>query len=139
MKFAMETYQMLKKVIKEKYGVDGGFAPNISTGDETLELLQAINHKAGHDSRTKVSSDTASEFYKDNKYGLDFKKPEPDPINFSLENNSRTYTPGNIRSWRPKIPSICMIGRLVSISLLKEISRLQEPILLPIRSVRKSH
>ncbi|WFD32378.1 phosphopyruvate hydratase [Malassezia sp. CBS 17886] len=81
-----EVYHTLKKVIKDKYGIDatnvgdeGGFAPNVSSADEALDLLMVAIAKAGYEGRVKISLDVASsEFYKDGKYDLDFKNPSSD-------------------------------------------------------------
>ena len=47
MRMGAETYQCLKSVIKKKYGQDatnvgdeGGFAPNIQSNKEALELIK---------------------------------------------------------------------------------------------------
>jgi len=86
MKMGCEVYHNLKKVIQTKYGQDacnvgdeGGFAPNILSNKEGLELcVQAIN-QAGYEGRVKLGMDVAaSEFWKkeDSVYDLDFKNPE---------------------------------------------------------------
>ncbi|KAF9225268.1 enolase [Gyrodon lividus] len=87
MKIGTETYHTLKKVISAKYGIDavnvgdeGGFAPNVSGADESLELLTEAIKKAGYEGKIKIALDVASsEFYKDGKYDLDFKNPNSDP------------------------------------------------------------
>ncbi|KAH7886295.1 Enolase, C-terminal TIM barrel domain-containing protein [Phlebopus sp. FC_14] len=87
MKIGTETYHTLKKVISAKYGIDavnvgdeGGFAPNVSGADESLELLTEAIRKAGYEGKVKIALDVASsEFYKDGKYDLDFKNPNSDP------------------------------------------------------------
>ena len=108
MKIGTETYHTLKKVISAKYGIDGnnyfvilsrkkkwrhflpltavnvgdegGFAPNVSGADESLELLSEAIKKAGYEGKIKIALDVASsEFYKDGKYDLDFKNPNSDP------------------------------------------------------------
>ncbi|CAL1694815.1 unnamed protein product [Somion occarium] len=87
MKFGTETYHTLKKVISAKYGIDavnvgdeGGFAPNVSGAEESLELLTEAIKKAGYEGKIKIALDVASsEFYKDGKYDLDFKNPNSDP------------------------------------------------------------
>ncbi|KAF9445283.1 phosphopyruvate hydratase [Macrolepiota fuliginosa MF-IS2] len=87
LKIGTETYHTLKKVISAKYGIDavnvgdeGGFAPNVSGADESLELLSEAIKKAGYEGRIKIALDVASsEFYKDGKYDLDFKNPNSDP------------------------------------------------------------
>jgi len=81
-----EVYHALKGVIKKKYGMDacnvgdeGGFAPNIQENSEGLRLLVEAIDKAGYTGKIKIGMDVAaSEFYKDGKYNLDFKNPNPD-------------------------------------------------------------
>jgi len=81
MRMGAEVYQHLKLVIKQKYGQDatnvgdeGGFAPNIQSSREGLELLTAAIAKAGYTGKVKIGMDVAaSEFYQDGKYNLDFK------------------------------------------------------------------
>ncbi|KAG9025913.1 hypothetical protein FRB95_009639 [Tulasnella sp. JGI-2019a] len=87
MKIGTETYHTLKKVINAKYGIDatnvgdeGGFAPNVSGAEESLELLVEAIKKAGYEGKIHIALDVASsEFYKDGKYDLDFKNPNSDP------------------------------------------------------------
>ncbi|GJJ13404.1 hypothetical protein Clacol_007658 [Clathrus columnatus] len=87
MKIGTETYHTLKKVINAKYGIDatnvgdeGGFAPNVSGAEESLDLLVEAISKAGYEGKIKIALDVASsEFYKDGKYDLDFKNPKSDP------------------------------------------------------------
>jgi len=89
MKIGTETYHTLKKVINAKYGIDatnvgdeGGFAPNVSGAEESLELLTEAIKKAGYTDKIKIALDVASsEFYKEDvkKYDLDFKNPNSDP------------------------------------------------------------
>lgn len=104
-KIGTETYHTLKKVISAKYGIDGqwhlfiisaafslhictavnvgdegGFAPNVSSPEEALELLTEAIKKAGYEGKIKIALDVASsEFYKEGKYDLDFKNPNSDP------------------------------------------------------------
>lgn len=87
LKIGTETYHNLKKVIQTKYGIDatnvgdeGGFAPNVSGAEESLELLVEAIEKAGYTGKVEIALDVASsEFYKDGKYDLDFKNPNSDP------------------------------------------------------------
>lgn len=87
MKMGTETYHTLKKVIQAKYGLDatnvgdeGGFAPNVSGAEESLELLSEAIKKAGYEGKIKIGLDVASsEFYKEEKYDLDFKNANSDP------------------------------------------------------------
>ncbi|PWN52024.1 enolase [Violaceomyces palustris] len=86
-KIGTEVYHTLKKVINAKYGIDatnvgdeGGFAPNVQSADEALEILSESIKKAGYEGKVHISLDVASsEFYKDGKYDLDFKNPNSDP------------------------------------------------------------
>jgi enolase len=82
MKIGSECYHHLKAVIKKKYGQDatnvgdeGGFAPNIQSNQEGLELVMEAIEKAGYTGRVKIAMDiAASEFWtEDQKYDLDFK------------------------------------------------------------------
>jgi enolase len=81
-----ETYQVLKKLIKEKYdassgnvGDEGGFAPNTESNEEALKLLKKAIEKAGYAGKIKIGMDVAaSEFFKDGKYNLGFKSSIPD-------------------------------------------------------------
>ena len=55
-------------------GDEGGFAPNVSTADEALELLTEAIKDAGYTGKVQIGMDVASsEFYKEGKYDLDFK------------------------------------------------------------------
>lgn len=86
LRMVAETYQCLKKVIKEKYGQDavnvgdeGGFAPNVSGAREALDLLSAAIDKAGYKGKIQIAMDcAASEFYqeKEKKYDLGKKVPQ---------------------------------------------------------------
>ena len=69
-------------MIKAKYGQDavnvgdeGGFAPNIQSNKEGVELLMSAIEKAGYLDQVKVGMDVASSEFltKDGKYDLDFK------------------------------------------------------------------
>lgn len=89
MRMGAEVYHNLKNLIKKKYGMDatnvgdeGGFAPNIQSSFDALDLLVDAIKAAGHEGKVKISTDiAASEFYKGDskKYDLDFKNPESDP------------------------------------------------------------
>uniref|UniRef100_H2YAQ9 Enolase n=1 Tax=Ciona savignyi TaxID=51511 RepID=H2YAQ9_CIOSA len=91
MRMGAETYQHLKTVIKKKYGQDatnvgdeGGFAPNIMSNKEALELIKEAIAAAGYTDKIKICMDTAaSEFWNADlgKYDLDFKSPAGDTSN----------------------------------------------------------
>jgi enolase len=83
MRMGSEVYHNLKLVIKGKYGLDacnvgdeGGFAPNIQSNEEGLELLREAIAKAGYTDKVRIGMDcAASEFFieKGAQYDLDFK------------------------------------------------------------------
>ncbi|KAJ1751986.1 phosphopyruvate hydratase [Coemansia sp. RSA 1821] len=89
MRMGSEVYHKLKSVIKAKYGQDavnvgdeGGFAPNIQSSEEGLDLLIDAIDKAGYTGKIEIGMDAAaSEFFKNEKYDLDFKSSEPNPAN----------------------------------------------------------
>ncbi len=62
-------------------GDEGGFAPNILSNEEGLELLKVAIEKAGYTGRIQIGMDVAaSEFCKEGfKYDLDFKNAKSDP------------------------------------------------------------
>jgi enolase len=88
MKMATEIYHHLKKVIKAKYGQDacnvgdeGGFAPNIQSNEEALEMIVEAIEIAGYTGKIQICMDPASsEFFHEaeKKYDLDFKNPDSD-------------------------------------------------------------
>lgn len=90
MKMGSETYHNLKKIIKDKYGLDatavgdeGGFAPNITNNKDALQIINDAISKAGYTGRIEVGMDVAaSEFYKEGLYDLDFKNPKSDKKNW---------------------------------------------------------
>lgn len=87
LRIGSEVYHTLKGVVKKQYGQDatnvgdeGGFAPNIQDNKEGLNLLITAIEKAGYTGKVQIGMDSAaSEFFKDGKYDLDFKNPNPDP------------------------------------------------------------
>ncbi|CAM9677255.1 unnamed protein product [Heterosigma akashiwo] len=87
MQIGCEMYHTLKKVIKERYGQDatnvgdeGGFAPNIQSNREGVELLMEARSRCGHGDKIVFGMDVAaSEFWtEDKKYDLDFKTKDND-------------------------------------------------------------
>jgi len=96
MQIGAEVYHTLKSVIKKKYGLDatavgdeGGFAPNIQDNNEGLNMLMEAIKKAGYEGKVEIGMDVAaSEFFKDEKYNLDFKSDTPD--------ESKIITPGQL-------------------------------------------
>lgn len=86
MKIGSEVYHHLKKVIKDKFGLDatavgdeGGFAPNIQNNKEGLQLIKDAIDQAGYTGKVEIGMDVAaSEFFRKGKYDLDFKNPNTD-------------------------------------------------------------
>nr|QKY15213.1 enolase 1 (ENO1) [Polytomella parva]CBX25212.2 2-phosphoglycerate dehydratase [Polytomella sp. Pringsheim 198.80] len=87
MRMACEVYHSLKNLIKKKYGQDacnvgdeGGFAPNIASNEEGLNLVNEAIAAAGYTGKVKIGMDVASsEFYTEDKmYDLDFKNQPND-------------------------------------------------------------
>ncbi len=74
-----EVFEALSKVLKSKnlltgVGDEGGFAPNLGSNQEALELLISAIEKAGYKPGAEVSlalDVAASEFYKDGQYTYD--------------------------------------------------------------------
>ncbi|XP_073956711.1 enolase-like [Choristoneura fumiferana] len=90
MRMGSEVYHFLKKIIKEKFGLDstavgdeGGFAPNILNNKDALFLIQDAIQQAGYTGKIEIGMDVAaSEFFKNNKYDLDFKNPKSNPEDY---------------------------------------------------------
>jgi enolase len=87
MRMSCEVYEVLKKVIKKKYGQDatnvgdeGGFAPAIQANDEGLDLVVEAIAQAGYTGKVVIGMDVAaSEFYtEDKRYDLNFKAEKND-------------------------------------------------------------
>lgn len=62
MRMGSEVYHHLKKIIKEKFGLDstavgdeGGFAPNIQNNKDALFLIQDAIAQAGYTGKVKIS------------------------------------------------------------------------------------
>jgi enolase len=97
MRMGCETYHTLKSVIKEKYGQDacnvgdeGGFAPNIQSNVEGVELLMQAIKRAGYEKEMRIGMDVAaSEFLtKEGDYDLDFKNKAPGPRKEVISGNA---------------------------------------------------
>lgn len=77
LRMGAETYHVLKKMLKDKYGVhatqlgdEGGFVPPIKTVHERLEMMESAAENAGYGKDLAIALDPASsEFYhKDGGY-----------------------------------------------------------------------
>jgi len=73
-----EIYHTLKEILKRDFGEDatnvgdeGGFAPNLSTAEQALDLIMKAIKVSGYENKVNIALDVAaSEFYKDQKYGV---------------------------------------------------------------------
>lgn len=78
----VETFHALKKVLSTKglstnVGDEGGFAPNLGSHEEAIELILEAMKKAGYEPGRDISISldaAASEFYKDGKYQMQGKQ-----------------------------------------------------------------
>ncbi len=74
-KMTAEVYQVLKKLVEVQYGKaavnvgdEGGFAPQLTTPEQALDLLVEAIKKAGYSGKVKIAIDAAaSEFYDEAK------------------------------------------------------------------------
>ena len=78
----VETFHALKKVLSDKgyntnVGDEGGFAPDLKSNREALDLLLSAIEKAGYTPGDQISialDPAVSEIYKDGKYHLESEK-----------------------------------------------------------------
>ncbi len=78
LRWGAEVFHTLKGVLLERgystsVGDEGGFAPNLGSNDEALELILEAIDRAGYQAGTQISialDPAASEFYEDGKYLL---------------------------------------------------------------------
>ena len=82
LKIGVEIFHNLKTILKEKgyntsVGDEGGFAPNLNSNEEAIEVIlkgiEKAGYKAGNDVFIALDS-AASSFYKDNRYRLEAEK-----------------------------------------------------------------
>ena len=106
LKTSAEVYHVLKKILNEKsystgVGDEGGFAPNLKSNEEAIEVIIEAIQKAGYEPGKDVfiAIDAASsEFYKDG--------------NYVLENEGKTLTAAEMvdfyARWVEKYPIISL-------------------------------
>lgn len=78
LRYGAEVFHTLKKVLKDRgystaVGDEGGFAPDLKSNEEALELIVEAIEKAGYVAGVDIYialDPAASEFYRDNKYHL---------------------------------------------------------------------
>ncbi|MEN8005770.1 MAG: phosphopyruvate hydratase [Candidatus Krumholzibacteriota bacterium] len=85
LRYGAETFHTLKKILQDKglatsVGDEGGFAPNLGSNAEALDLLLEAIEKAGYKPGEDIvlaMDAAASEFYRDGKYYLGAEGGEP--------------------------------------------------------------
>ncbi len=78
LRMASETYHTLKSILKDRglntsVGDEGGFAPDLSSNEEAIQIIVSAIEKAGYKPGKHISialDPAASEFYEDGKYVL---------------------------------------------------------------------
>ncbi len=71
-----EVFHHLKKILKAKgmvtsVGDEGGYAPNLGSNEEAIQVIMQAIQAAGHEGKIQLALDcAASEFYKEGKYDL---------------------------------------------------------------------
>jgi len=91
-KMCSETYHVLKKVIEEKYsksatnvGDEGGFAPQLQTPEQALDLISEAIKKSRYSGKVKIAIDAAaSEFYDGVNYIMDRPYSKQEMIDYYL-------------------------------------------------------
>jgi enolase len=88
LRMGVETFHALKSVLKNRghvtgVGDEGGFAPQIATTKEALDLLMLAIAKAGYKPKDHILialDPAASEFYENGKYRIDGRLLNPDDL-----------------------------------------------------------
>jgi enolase len=87
LRWGAEVFATLSKVLKEKgllsggVGDEGGYAPNLGSNEEALEILMTAIEQAGYKPGEEVAlamDVAASEFYQDGKYVYDSAAHSPE-------------------------------------------------------------
>ena len=77
LRIGAEVFHTLKGLLHERglstaVGDEGGFAPNLSSADEAIEVILEAAERAGHRERVGIALDpAASEFYRDGGYHVE--------------------------------------------------------------------
>ncbi len=85
LRYGAEVFHVLKKILSEKglatnVGDEGGFAPNLGSNREALDLLVAAIERAGYKPGEEIAialDPASSEFFKDGKYVLQAEGGRP--------------------------------------------------------------
>ncbi|MBN2843256.1 MAG: phosphopyruvate hydratase [Sedimentisphaerales bacterium] len=93
LRMGAEVFHALKKVLKDKgyntaVGDEGGFAPNLKTNEEALEVIMTAIKAAGYEAGKDIFialDPASSEMYKEDKGGYVFFKSDPSKVATSEE------------------------------------------------------
>lgn len=99
LRWGAEVFATLKKVLKEKklntnVGDEGGFAPNLSSNREALDLLLQAIEQAGYKPGEQVAfalDVAASEFYQNGQYTYDGQSHTPQELIAYLADLAQNY------------------------------------------------
>ena len=99
LRWGAEIFAQLSKVLASKglltgVGDEGGFAPNLGSNQEALDLLMSAISEAGYEPGEQVAlalDVAATEFHKDGKYTFDGKAHSPDETIDYLEGLVNSY------------------------------------------------
>lgn len=99
LRWGAEVFASLSKVLKEKkllsgVGDEGGYAPNLGSNQEALDLLMEAIAKAGYKAGEQIAlamDVAASEFYKEGQYIYDGKPHSPQEFIDYLETLVNQY------------------------------------------------
>ncbi|MGM0481412.1 MAG: phosphopyruvate hydratase [Pseudomonadota bacterium] len=91
LRMGAEIFHALKKVLQQRglstaVGDEGGFAPNLASNEEALQIIVEAVEKAGYQMSKDITlalDCAASEFYKDGKYHLSGEGKEFDAAEFA--------------------------------------------------------
>jgi len=105
LRMGSETFQHLKGILKQKgyssaVGDEGGFAPDVRSAEEAIELIIEAIEKAGYQAGKEIAlalDPAASEFFEDGKYSVDKSGAQKK----SAENMVSLY-----RAWLEKYPIV---------------------------------
>jgi enolase len=99
LRWGAEVFATLKKVLKEKklstaVGDEGGFAPNLGSNREALDLLLQAIERSGYKPGEQIAlalDVAASEFYQNGQYTYDGKPHTPQELIAYLEELAHSY------------------------------------------------
>lgn len=99
LRYGVEIYHTLKKVLSERglstgVGDEGGFAPNLESNEQALQLILAAVEQAGYKPGEQIVlalDCAASEFYRDGHYHVDGKALTAEQWVNQLEELSQKY------------------------------------------------